>query len=97
MRAVRVSEKGGPLELVERDVPEPGRGEVLVRVEACGACHSDAFAVEGGFPGVRYPIIPGHEIAGRIERLGEGVEGWDSPRCPTTSTPPRPLPCCAPA
>jgi D-arabinose 1-dehydrogenase-like Zn-dependent alcohol dehydrogenase len=78
MRAVQVSEQGGDFELVERDVPEPGRGELLIAVEACGVCHSDMFAKEGGFPGVTYPIVPGHEIAGRIESLGEGVEGWEA-------------------
>ena len=75
MRAVQVSEKNGPLHLVERDLPEPGRGEVRVRVEACGVCHSDSMAVEGSFPGTAFPRIPGHEIAGRIDALGEGVEG----------------------
>jgi D-arabinose 1-dehydrogenase-like Zn-dependent alcohol dehydrogenase len=78
MRAVQVSEQGGDLELVERDVPEPGPGELLIAVEACGVCHSDMFAKEGGFPGVTYPIVPGHEIAGRIESLGDGVEGWEA-------------------
>lgn len=78
MRAMQVSERGGDLELVEREVPSPGRGEVLVRVHACGVCHSDAFAKEGGFPGVSHPIVPGHEIAGEVESLGEGVEGWEA-------------------
>ena len=77
MRAMQVSEKGGDFELVERDVPSPGRDEALVRVEACGICHSDAFAKDGGYPGVTYPVVPGHEIAGRIEALGEGVRGWE--------------------
>jgi D-arabinose 1-dehydrogenase-like Zn-dependent alcohol dehydrogenase len=76
MRAVQVSEPGGPLELVERGVPSPGAGEVLVRVQACGVCHSDMFAVTGGFPGVTFPIVPGHEIAGVVETVGDGVEGW---------------------
>ena len=77
MRAVQVSEPGGPLELVEREVPSPGPGEALVRVQACGICHSDSFAKEGGFPGVSHPLVPGHEIAGLVESLGEGVEGWE--------------------
>jgi D-arabinose 1-dehydrogenase-like Zn-dependent alcohol dehydrogenase len=63
---------------VEREVPQPGRGEALVRVEACGVCHSDSFAKDGGFPGVSYPLVPGHEIAGRIESLGEDVKGWEA-------------------
>ncbi len=77
MRAVQVSEAGGPFELVEREVPEPGRGQALVRVHACGICHSDSYAKEGGFPGVSYPLVPGHEIAGVIEGLGEEVPGWE--------------------
>jgi D-arabinose 1-dehydrogenase-like Zn-dependent alcohol dehydrogenase len=77
MRAMQVSEPGGAFELVERDVPQPGRGEALVRVHACGVCHSDVFAKDGGFPGVSHPLVPGHEIAGRIESLGEGVQGWE--------------------
>jgi D-arabinose 1-dehydrogenase-like Zn-dependent alcohol dehydrogenase len=76
MRAVQVARAGGPLELVERDVPEPARGEVRVRIEACGVCHSDSFTVEGLFPGLVFPRIPGHEIAGVIDALGPGVVGW---------------------
>jgi D-arabinose 1-dehydrogenase-like Zn-dependent alcohol dehydrogenase len=77
MRAVQVSEPGGAFELVERDVPEPGPGEALVRVQACGICHSDSYIKEGGFPGVTYPAVPGHEIAGTVAALGEGVRGWE--------------------
>jgi D-arabinose 1-dehydrogenase-like Zn-dependent alcohol dehydrogenase len=77
MRAVQVGAPGGALELVEREVPEPGPGEALVRVHACGICHSDSFAKEGGFPGVSHPLVPGHEIAGEIAALGEGVRGWE--------------------
>ena len=77
MRAVQVSEAGGSFELVEREVPAPGRGQALVRVHACGICHSDSYAKEGGFPGVSYPHVPGHEIAGVIEGLGEEVPGWE--------------------
>ncbi|MCW3038968.1 MAG: zinc-binding dehydrogenase [Solirubrobacterales bacterium] len=78
MRAVQVSEAGGPLELVEREIPEPGPGEVRVRVEACGVCHSDMFAVTGGYPGVSFPVVPGHEIAGVIDALGDGVHPWST-------------------
>jgi D-arabinose 1-dehydrogenase-like Zn-dependent alcohol dehydrogenase len=76
MRAVQVTRAGGPLELVERDVPEPARGEVRVRIEACGVCHSDSFTVEGAWPGLSYPRIPGHEITGVIDALGADVVGW---------------------
>ncbi len=78
MRAVQVAEAGADFELVERDVPEPGRGELLVKVEACGVCHSDMFAKECGYPGVTFPIVPGHEIAGVIEAVGEGVDWWQA-------------------
>jgi alcohol dehydrogenase/propanol-preferring alcohol dehydrogenase len=77
MRAVQVSEPGGDFELVEREVPTPGPGEALVRVHACGVCHSDMFAKEGGYPGVSHPLVPGHEIAGEISALGDGVKGWE--------------------
>ncbi|HET8979072.1 MAG TPA: alcohol dehydrogenase [Solirubrobacteraceae bacterium] len=77
MRAVVVKEAGGELELEERDVPQPGFGQALVRVHACGVCHSDMFAKEGNYPGVSHPVVPGHEIAGTIDALGDGVEGWE--------------------
>ena len=76
-RVVQVKGPAEGLELVERELGEPGRGEVLVRVEACGVCHSDAFTVEGGYPGIEYPRVPGHEIAGRIEAVGEDVVPWE--------------------
>jgi D-arabinose 1-dehydrogenase-like Zn-dependent alcohol dehydrogenase len=76
MRAVQVARAGGALELVERDIPEPKRGEVRIRVEACGVCHSDSFTVEGQYPGLSFPRIPGHEIAGVIDAFGAGVVGW---------------------
>lgn len=76
-RVVQVSGPGETLELVERELQQPGRGEVLVRVEACGVCHSDALTVEGGMPGIEYPRVPGHEIAGRIEAVGDDVHPWE--------------------
>ena len=76
-RVVQVKGPAEGLELVERELGEPGRGEVLVRVEACGVCHSDAFTIEGGYPGIDYPRVPGHEIAGRIEAVGEDVVPWE--------------------
>jgi D-arabinose 1-dehydrogenase-like Zn-dependent alcohol dehydrogenase len=76
VRAVQVAQAGGSLELVERDVPEPARGEVRVRIEACGVCHGDSLTVEGQWPGLTYPRIPGHEIAvhGRLIVIGVGAE-----------------------
>lgn len=76
MRVIQVGQKGGPFELVERELPQPGPGEVRVKVQACGVCHSDSIAKEGLFPSVRYPIVPGHEIAGVIDAVGDGVIGW---------------------
>ncbi len=76
MQAVQVARAGGPLELVEREMPEPARCEVRVRVEACGVCHSDSLTVEGQWPGLTFPRIPGHEIAGVIEAIGADVVDW---------------------
>ncbi|MEV6161639.1 alcohol dehydrogenase [Streptomyces sp. NPDC052052] len=73
-RAAQVATASGPFEIVERDVPEPGPCHVRVAVEACGVCHSDSFFVDGALPGVRFPVVAGHEIAGRIEALGEGTQ-----------------------
>jgi D-arabinose 1-dehydrogenase-like Zn-dependent alcohol dehydrogenase len=73
MRAVQVPRAGGPLELVERPIPTPGPGEVRVKVQACGVCHSDSLTKEGHFPGIQYPRVPGHEVVGVIDALGENV------------------------
>jgi D-arabinose 1-dehydrogenase-like Zn-dependent alcohol dehydrogenase len=77
MRAVVVQEPGGDFVLEERPVPGPGFDQAVVRVHACGICHSDIVAKEGGYPGVSHPVIPGHEIAGEIAALGDGVKGWE--------------------
>src|SRR4051812_40689592 len=76
-RAVQVTGPGGGFELVEREVAAPSRAEVLVRVEACGVCHSDSLTVEGHMPGIEYPRVPGHEIAGRIEAAGDDTFPWE--------------------
>jgi D-arabinose 1-dehydrogenase-like Zn-dependent alcohol dehydrogenase len=76
MKAVEVRQAGGPLQLVERDVPEPGTGHVLIRVQACGICHSDVLTKEGLWPGLHYPRVPGHEIAGIIDAVGAEVTEW---------------------
>lgn len=75
-RVAQVRAEGGPFELAEREVPEPGSGQVRIAVEACGICHSDAMFVHAAVPGVTFPEVPGHEIAGRIEALGAGTEEW---------------------
>lgn len=76
MRAMQVSRPDGPFELVERAVPAPGAGEVRIRVEACGVCHSDSFVKSGHVPGLVFPRIPGHEAVGVVDALGSGVSGW---------------------
>ena len=76
MKAAQISKAGGAWELVERDIAEPGVGEVRVKVEACGICHSDALVKDGIWPGLQYPRVPGHEIAGRIDALGDNVTAW---------------------
>src|SRR6267154_758468 len=76
MRAVQVSEPRGPFEIVERETPEPGPGTVRVRVQACGICHSDSLVKEGLMPGIQYPRVPGHEVAGVVDAVGAGVTWW---------------------
>ncbi len=76
MRAMVVPNPGGRFRMEERELPEPGRHEVRLRVAACGVCHSDAITVEGHMPGLGYPRIPGHEVIGVIDALGSSVEGW---------------------
>jgi D-arabinose 1-dehydrogenase-like Zn-dependent alcohol dehydrogenase len=76
MKAVQISKPGGNFEVIERNIPEPGRGEVRIKVEACGICHSDVLVKEGIWPGLQYPRVPGHEIAGRIDAVGADVTLW---------------------
>src|SRR5436853_4114527 len=76
MKAAQIGKPGGDWELVERDIPEPGAGQVRVKVEACGICHSDVFVKEGLWPGLQYPRVPGHEIAGRVDAVGGNVVEW---------------------
>lgn len=76
MRAVQVSKPNGPFEVVAREVRDPGPGEIRVKVEACGVCHSDAATRSGAYPGLRLPRVPGHEIAGRVDAVGPAVTPW---------------------
>jgi D-arabinose 1-dehydrogenase-like Zn-dependent alcohol dehydrogenase len=76
MRVVQVSSPNGPLELVEREIPEPVAGSVRIKVQACGICHSDSMTKEGIWPDIQYPRVPGHEVAGIIDSVGAGVVGW---------------------
>ena len=78
MKVAQISKPGGDFELVEREIPEPGRGQVRVKVEACGICHSDFVVKDGLWPGLQYPRVPGHEVAGRVHAVGDGVTNWKS-------------------
>ena len=76
MKAVQVSKPGGNFEVVDRPTPEPAKGQVRIKVEACGVCHSDVLVKEGLWPGLQYPRVPGHEIAGRVDKIGPDVTLW---------------------
>jgi D-arabinose 1-dehydrogenase-like Zn-dependent alcohol dehydrogenase len=76
MRSVQVSKANGPFEIIERDFPEPGDAQVRIKVQACGICHSDSVTKQGLFPGIKYPRVPGHEVAGVVDEVGKDVTQW---------------------
>jgi D-arabinose 1-dehydrogenase-like Zn-dependent alcohol dehydrogenase len=76
MKAAQVPAPGADFQIVEREIPKPGAGQVRIKVQACGVCHSDMFTKEGLWPGIQYPRVPGHEVVGRIDEVGAGVSGW---------------------
>jgi D-arabinose 1-dehydrogenase-like Zn-dependent alcohol dehydrogenase len=76
MKVAQIPKRGGDFEIVEREVPEPGAGQVRIKVQACGVCHSDIVTKEGLLPGIQYPRVPGHEVAGWVDELGAGVISW---------------------
>jgi D-arabinose 1-dehydrogenase-like Zn-dependent alcohol dehydrogenase len=76
MKVAQISKPGGDFELVEREVPKPAMGQVRIKVQACGICHSDALTKEGALPGIQYPRVPGHEVVGHIDEVGAGVSAW---------------------
>jgi D-arabinose 1-dehydrogenase-like Zn-dependent alcohol dehydrogenase len=78
MRVVQVTRPNEPLELVEREIPEPVAGAVRIKVQACGVCHSDSVTKEGLFPNIAYPRVPGHEVIGIVDAVGTGVRGWSA-------------------
>jgi propanol-preferring alcohol dehydrogenase len=78
MKAVQINGPGADFVMVQKEVSEPGDGEVLIKVEACGICHGDAIARHGQFPGIKYPLIPGHEVVGVIDKCGPGVADWEN-------------------
>src|SRR5437879_9690868 len=73
MKAAQISKPGADFELIERKIPEPGAGQVRIKVQACGVCHSDVLTKEGLWPGIQYPRVPGHEVVGIIDEVGDGV------------------------
>src|SRR5277367_253843 len=91
MRAVQVPRPGGPFEIVEREIPQPAAGQVRIKVQACGICHSDSLTKEGHMPGIQYPRVPGHEVVGILDAMGAGVTqfkpgqrvgvGWHGGHC----------------
>jgi D-arabinose 1-dehydrogenase-like Zn-dependent alcohol dehydrogenase len=76
MTAMQISKPGGDFELVQKEIPEPGKNEVRIKVQACGICHGDAVVKEGHYPGIKYPRVPGHEVVGIIDKLGKDIYGW---------------------
>ena len=76
MKAAQIPKPGADFEIVEREIPKPEAGQVRIKVQACGVCHSDVFTKEGAWPGIQYPRVPGHEVAGIIDELGPGVSAW---------------------
>lgn len=76
MKAAQISKPGGDFEVVEREIPKPGAGQVRIKVRACGICHSDVLVKEGLWPGIQYPRVPGHEVAGVVDEVGAGVTMW---------------------
>src|SRR6202035_2998595 len=76
MKAAQIPRQGADFEIVEREIPNPDAGQVRIRVQACGVCHSDALVKEGGLPGIEYPRVPGHEVVGMVDELGAGVTAW---------------------
>src|SRR6185369_15896962 len=76
MKVAQVPSAGADFEIVEREIPKPGAGQVRIKVQACGVCHSDALTKDGSWPGIEYPRVPGHEVAGLVDEVGAGVSEW---------------------
>jgi len=76
MKAAQIPKAGADFEIVEREIPNPGAGQVRINVQACGVCHSDVFTKEGQWPGIQYPRVPGHEVVGVVDEVGSGVSEW---------------------
>jgi D-arabinose 1-dehydrogenase-like Zn-dependent alcohol dehydrogenase len=76
MMVAQISKPGGDFEIVEREIPQPSPGQVRIKVQACGVCHSDQLTKDGIWPGIQYPRVPGHEVAGIVDEMGAGVTTW---------------------
>lgn len=76
MKVAQIPKAGADFQIVEREIPTPNTGEVRIKVQACGVCHSDVLTKEGLWPGIQYPRIPGHEVVGIIDGVGDGVSEW---------------------
>ncbi len=76
MKVAQIPKAGADFQIVERDIPNPGAGQVRIKVQACGVCHSDVLTKEGAWPGIQYPRVPGHEVAGIVDEVGAGVSAW---------------------
>src|SRR6476660_901106 len=76
MKVAQIPKAGADFEIIEREIPKPGPGHVRIKVQACGVCHSDVLTKDGGWPGLTYPRVPGHEVAGVIDELGPDVLDW---------------------
>jgi D-arabinose 1-dehydrogenase-like Zn-dependent alcohol dehydrogenase len=76
MKVAQIPKPGADFQIVDREIPQPGPGQVRIKVQACGVCHSDLFTKEGLWPGIQYPRVPGHEVAGIIDEVGAGVSEW---------------------
>jgi D-arabinose 1-dehydrogenase-like Zn-dependent alcohol dehydrogenase len=76
MKVAQVTKPGADFQIIERDIPKPTSGQVRIKVQACGICHSDVFTKDGSWPGIQYPRVPGHEVAGIIDEVGTGVAAW---------------------
>jgi NADPH:quinone reductase-like Zn-dependent oxidoreductase len=76
MKVVQVPAPGADFQIIERGIPEPTAGQVRIKVQACGVCHSDVLTKDGSWPGIEYPRVPGHEIAGIVDEVGDGVSEW---------------------
>jgi alcohol dehydrogenase/propanol-preferring alcohol dehydrogenase len=70
MRSIQVSKANGPFQIVDRDIPEPSEGQIRIKVQVCGICHGDSITKQGLFPGIQYPRVPGHEVAGVVDEVG---------------------------